>query len=669
MHPPRYLTKSRFKIGLECPTKLFYTKKSQYLDNKLNDGFLAALAKGGFQVGELAKCYFPGGHNIDELDYETALSKTYELLKEENVIIYEAAFLYQTLFIRADIIVKKGKFIKIYEVKAKSVDSINESMAVKTGMPNSEWKPYLCDIAFQKHVVMSAFPDYSVSAFLMVADKSVNAEVDGLNQKFLLTNNPQGRTGVQVVGDTDLKALGRPILCSIAVDDIIERIYLEDKFDSQTSMSFKGLIALYADKYQKDELLQGSLKSYCRNCEFKTIVQDEAAGLISGFKECWKRVYNFSEDDFLKPSILDIWNYRGKDKFIDEGRFFQADLIADDLKPKTASKKALEPGLTSLDRQVMQITKSKENDFTVYLDTDGLKDVYRTFSYPLHFIDFETTAVAIPFNKGRRPYEQIAFQFSHHVVHKDGTIEHKAEWINTEQGKFPNFDFVRSLKTELSSDEGTIFRYAAHENTILNAIAKQLRDSSEPDSAELIDWIKTITKSTENSSEEWKGDRNMVDLCELVKKYYYAPQANGSNSIKAILPAILNASDYLKNKYSQPVYGRDIKSLNFKDQVWITFDENENVISPYYQLKPIFEGVDTDSLDTLLTSEESEIRDGGAAMVAYAQMQFTQMSDNERTLIRQSLLKYCELDTLAMVMIWEEWNHKLNAAEIRSVFS
>ena len=68
MDKPRYLTKSRFKLGMECPTKLFYTKKKEYLDSKMDDSFLAALAEGGFQVGELAKLYHPGGHDITTLD-------------------------------------------------------------------------------------------------------------------------------------------------------------------------------------------------------------------------------------------------------------------------------------------------------------------------------------------------------------------------------------------------------------------------------------------------------------------------------------------------------------------------------------------------------------------------------------------------------------------------
>ena len=48
-----------------------------------------------------------------------------------------------------------------------------------------------------------------------------------------------------------------------------------------------------------------------------------------------------------------------------------------------------------------------------------------------------------------------------------------------------------------------------------------------------------------------------------------------------------------------------------------------------------------------------QVADGGAAMTAYARMQFSEMSEIESKELQKALLKYCELDTLAMVMIWE----------------
>ena len=46
-HKKKTLSKSRFKLALECPTKLFYAGKPAYQDNSLDDSFLATLAEGG----------------------------------------------------------------------------------------------------------------------------------------------------------------------------------------------------------------------------------------------------------------------------------------------------------------------------------------------------------------------------------------------------------------------------------------------------------------------------------------------------------------------------------------------------------------------------------------------------------------------------------------------
>tara|TARA_R100000750_G_scaffold31783_1_gene20358 strand:- start:18656 stop:19018 length:363 start_codon:yes stop_codon:yes gene_type:complete len=116
----RVLTKSRFKLGLECPNKLYYTKKKEYADTKVSDTFLEALAEGGFQVEELARMHNPNGVLIEgnDWDYQLLWEQTQELLKQENVIIYEAAFLIDGLFIRTDILVKQGNNIELIEVKA-----------------------------------------------------------------------------------------------------------------------------------------------------------------------------------------------------------------------------------------------------------------------------------------------------------------------------------------------------------------------------------------------------------------------------------------------------------------------------------------------------------------------------------------------------------------------
>jgi hypothetical protein len=142
-------------------------------------------------------------------------------------------------------------------------------------------------------------------------------------------------------------------------------------------------------------------------------------------------------------------------------------------------------------------------------------------------------------------------------------------------------------------------------------------------------------------------------MCQTIKDFYYNPHTKGSNSIKAVLPAIFRSSEYVINKYSQPNGQLNMTSKHFKDdKIWIALDENKKVIDPYKSLPKPHADHD-DSFE--LIGEIDEINNGGAALTAYGRTQYTNMDEQERNDIREALLKYCELDTLAMVMIYEHF--------------
>lgn len=657
----RYLTKSRFKLARECPAKLFYTGKNEYANQKIEDSFLEALADGGFQVGELAKCYYPGGHNINSLDYEEALAETNDLLKQDKVVIFEAAFRYQNLFCRADVLVKDGKYFKLIEVKAKSFNSSDgpDGFLNKSGNIDNKWSAYLEDVAFQKYVLEKAFPGYIVTPYLMLADKDSRCPTDGLNQKFKIFEK-NGKKGITISPPVTLEDISKRILCQIPVNEMCSMIYAGNYGNEDERVSFEELVEEFAGCYARDEKIPMPISRTCKKCEFRTNKEQKAEGLKSGFEECWKEQLSWTEKDFEEPSIFEIWNlnYRTCDKWIQD-RLLKISQIT----PDEFTATPMGEGYTRTSRQLLQIEKTQKKDKTCWIDKERLSAEIDSWVFPLHFIDFETAMPAIPFNKGRRPYEGIAFQFSHHIINEDGSIEHKGEYINTVPGKYPNFDFIRALKKELENDNGSVFRYATHENTYLNMIETQIRDDiiNAPDSKELIDFIRLITQSGGKSFEKWKGARNMIDMCELVKCYYYDPYMKGSNSIKVVLPAILNGSKYLQKKYSEPIYGTEdgIKSLNYENWQWIKFEEDGSVKDPYLSLPKLFEDLTEEQMELLDTGElfstNEELHDGGAAMTAYAKIQFTEMSDLEREQVRKALFKYCELDTFAMVMIYEGW--------------
>ena len=660
----RYLTKSRFKVGYECPTKLFYLDGKEFGNNNAGNSFLEALAEGGFQVGELAKLYYPGGTEITAKDKDEAARHTAELLKHNRAIIYEAAFKFENLFVKADVIVKNGSSIELIEVKAKSFDPTEEDpfynkTSLKKGTPklNSAWEPYLIDVAFQAHVIKKAYPNFNVTSALMLADKTARASVNGLNQKFFLEQNETGQTRVRVAEGVIPESLGDKVLLKVCVDSEVSTVW---SMTFENGMSFDKLVTHLSNICAEHEFALPTIGSHCKSCEFRIGAALKESGMKSGFEKCWEAVVGLKQDDFNKPFIFDVWNFRKSSKLLDDGKMFIEQITKEDISPTSKND---ERGLSSSERQWLQVEKTQMNDPAPYIDIQGLSDEMKSWKFPLHFIDFETTMVAIPFHKGRRPYEQIAFQFSHHIITNEGKIIHQDEYINRKKGHFPNFEFVRALKKSLQSDNGTIFRYATHENTVLCQIREQLISTKEsiPDRDELIQFIAEITASTGDSVEKWVGPRNMVDMCDLVKKYFYHPYTKGSNSIKKVLPAVLNESVYLQDRFSKPIYGSDeIYSKNYLGWRWIEKDALGNVIDPYKRLPPIFSDLDLDAMDALIT--EGSIADGGAAMTAYARMQFTEMSEVESEKVAKGLLKYCELDTFAMVLIYEYWRHEIKQA-------
>ena len=646
------LSKSKFKQGLECPNKLFYSQnKNEFNNLKQDDTFLQALASGGFQIGEYACLQYPDGIPIDSpgevYDYQELADQTSELLKKENVVLFEAAFYVDDLFIRTDILVKRGNNIKLIEVKAKSVNPNDEHIFVgSTGKLVSSWKPYLFDIAFQTHVAQRCLPNFKITPSLCLVDKTKTSTVDGLNQLFRIQSGNDGRTEVKVLSK-DKNRLGDNILIEKDVSDVVEAIHV-NTFKYYDNLNFSEAITLLKDIQLNNYYPNWPAQfSACKKCEFKNDPNTLDSDKKSGFEHCFKTQYNWSEKDFSRPNIFNVWNLKNP-KLMEQGILFKDQLTQEDIKYKEKPD-----CLDSTERQWLQIEKERTNDFSEFVDMAGLKSTIDSWQFPLHFIDFETSTVPLPFHKGRKPYEQIAFQFSHHIYYEDGRVEHANEYINTNPGEFPNFKFIEHLKEALSKDEGTIFRYATHENTILNAIRDQLKSSTYPGKEALVSFIEKISRPKNNHNDPWDTpDRDMIDLCDVVKKYYYNPHTFGSNSIKKVLPAILKSSRLVQGKYSKCISDIGVGSLNFSpDHVWLT-EINGEIISPYMTLPPVFESLSQDEICEKLSDIEN-IDDGGAALTAYGKIQYTDMTEGERTNIAKALKRYCELDTLAMVMIYE----------------
>ena len=646
----RYLTKSRFKQALECPTKLFYTGKPEYLNNSLDNSFLAALAEGGFQVGALACLMHPGGVEVTDIGHAAQIERTRELLQRHEVTIYEGALEAQGLFVRVDILRKRGNVIELIEVKAKFFDPSKDSdFRGAKGQIRSDMLPYLQDIAFQRHVAALAFPQFDYRSFLMLADKSAMATVDGLNQRFRVRR--QGRQiQVMLAPGTKVSVLGAPILTAVPVDSQVAEILAGPVDVAGAPMPFADAAMHFAAAYREDRRLAPRPGAVCGSCEFKATTPPQAGEARSGFHECWSAAFGWTPADFAGGTVLDLWNLRKKDTLIAQGVLKPAAVTLEDLAFDGA-----EPGTDGMGqrhRQWYQCSRDWRGGGDFFFDAGGMAAATREWRYPLHFIDFETCAVAIPFAKGHRPYETVAFQFSHHVMQEDGRVEHRTQFLEATPGVDPCVPFLRALRDALAADDGTVFRWATHENTVLNHLRRQLLDDPKPpvDAAVLVEFIDTITMR-KDADGEVIGPRNMVDLCKLAERYFFHPATKGSSSLKKVLPALMQSSALLRELYRQPAYGSpNMPSLNLAQPMAWWVEQDGQIQDPYSLLPPVFDDFSPEEVASIEAGFAPELQEGGAAMAAYARLQFEEIDPMEREAIQRALLRYCELDTLAMVM-------------------
>ena len=692
----KLFTKSAFKVMLGCPRAGFYAYRSDLYSNQNNeDDFVQSLADAGHQAGDLAKIYkhITDEHDIKAMDYETSCEVTREFLCEEKVTLAEAGFRWGHCYVRADIVEKDGDRIHIVEVKGKSWSSSKSFTKSAHGETTvvSDILEYVYDVAFQKYVIVNAlkemFPQktFEVSAALMMTDKDQKASINGMNECFRVRKGENGQSYIERSADAVKLDKENHILTEFDVDLLCDMIINGQTVEQQSlpTGSFKTFVEAASRAYCTQTKAPATLSGSCFSCPFHKTDHDPE-DMLDGYVECWKEAAGFTDDDFKKPLMRDL-NGQGirRGAMVEAGKYFQSQITSEDLKcepVKSGDKLSLKErnwlqiGMRTGDESILAgFGKYATKDG--YLDLDGLRAEMDTWVFPLHMIDFETCASGLPHYAGMRPFEQVAFQFSHHKITKnaDGSysIEHAGQYINKRKNFCPNFEFIRELKRQLEVDNGSIFRYASHENTILRGIRAQLQTSLEPDRDELVAFIDSITQPTKEELKADKslceGARNMKDLEAIVKAYFITPVMKGRSSIKVALPAVLNASRFLQNKYSKPIYGVEIPSLMAaKDspKAWIEKDEDGTVKNPYKLLPPINTYLDmteeeVERLDSICEDNQTEgtINQGGAALAAYTKLQFA--SPEETEALAKALLAYCELDTMAMVFLWEHFHHEV----------
>ena len=211
------------------------------------------------------------------------------------------------------------------------------------------------------------------------------------------------------------------------------------------------------------------------------------------------------------------------------------------------------------------------------IEKKPILDFMKGLSYPLYFLDFESFNPAIPLYDNSRPYEQIVFQYSLHIMEqKEGRLQHK-EFL-AYPGKDPRRELAERLCKDVPLNACTLAYNMTFEKTRIKELANLFPDLS----GHLMNIVD-----------------HMQDLMiPFQKKYYYVREMEGSYSIKYVLPALFPNDPALDYHNLEGVHNGEEASATFK--------------------------------------------------------RMAEISDKEREVYRGHLLKYCGLDTFAMVKIWEK---------------
>jgi hypothetical protein len=429
------LSKSRFIRGQQCHLHLWYQCYHPELASEISEA-QQAVFDSGHEVGELATRLYPEGVLIteDHLHHEEAVQSTLEVLKDSNICaIYEAAFLYDGIRIRVDILER---------------------------LENGKWN--LIEVKSSTSVKEVHFPDVAVQWYVL---RGAGLEIE---TAFLMHVNNQ---------------------------------YVYDGKKLDLNSFFIG-----SDVTEEVVAMQGRVPGMIS--DLKEMLSDSGPPDISPSRHCSKPYecdfYEYCTKEMPEHWIMELSGI--KQTKLDELVVMGINDIKDI--PSTYS-------LTDLqDRIRTSVVNNKE-----YI-SEELEQELTDVEYPIHFLDFETISTAIPRYVGTRPYQILPFQWSNHILQKDGVLEHHEYLCN--EDKDPREEFTFRLLSILGI-KGSIFIYSTYEINIIKTLSVHLTEYRK----KLLDTL----------------DR-FKDLRDITKKHFYHPEFHGSFSLKSVLPALVPDMDY-----------------------------------------------------------------------------------------------------------------------------
>jgi hypothetical protein len=239
--------------------------------------------------------------------------------------------------------------------------------------------------------------------------------------------------------------------------------------------------------------------------------------------------FKYCTRDLESPNVFDLgWGFTNKKKL---DLYYKNIIKYEDL---------LSSGL---------LNNKTTNQVEVYLDKtkeiiniDAIKDLFNKFKYPLYFLDFESYQDAIPEYDGTKPYQQLCFQYSLHILDKDGNLFHK-EYLHDKYDENPIYGLSKQLCKDIPKDACILVYNDGFEKARLREMASLIPELSEH--------LLNIRD-------------NIIDLLPIFRNQdYYVKDMKGSASIKYVLPALYPDDESLNYHNLEQVHKGDEASAAY----------------------------------------------------------------------------------------------------------
>ncbi len=155
------------------------------------------------------------------------------------------------------------------------------------------------------------------------------------------------------------------------------------------------------------------------------------------------------------------------------------------------------------------------------ISAEGIRALLEQLERPIHFLDFETMAYALPRFEGMRPYQAAPFQYSCHVLHRNGRLGHR-EYLHADESD-PRPAVARELLKHIGATGSVVAFNAGFERMVLLQLAEAVPEAA--------DSLRSIAA-------------RLWDQRDIFRLYYAHPGFLGSTSIKRVLPVVVPGLSY-----------------------------------------------------------------------------------------------------------------------------